>query len=70
MQCAPQGGYQIQIFGDIECAEAYDVASVFDRDGEKWQDLYDYTCYSGTADILPIIFQCVSQRGEFSVSQI
>jgi hypothetical protein len=68
-QCGPQDGDQIQTFGAIGCEQAYDVAASYDVYGEKYQALGGFTCYSGTAEVAPTIFQCVSEKGEFAVSQ-
>lgn len=69
VECPPQGGYQIQISGAVDCSYAYDVASAYDPGGDKFQAVYEFDCYSGTAEIRPIVLQCVSADGEFAVSQ-
>ena len=70
--CAPQGGNQIKINGDgITCDQAYAVAAKYDLQGEKYQKIDTdgtWTCYSGTVESRPLIFQCVSgQATEFAV---
>lgn len=70
--CAPQGGNQIKINGDgISCDQAYAIAAKYDLQGEKYQKIDTdgtWTCYSGTVESRPLIFQCVSgQATEFAV---
>jgi hypothetical protein len=70
--CAPQGGNQIKINGDgISCDDAYTIAAKYDLQGEKYQEIKaaeKWTCYTGTVESRPLIFQCVSgQETEFGV---
>lgn len=70
--CAPQGDYHVKINGDgITCDNAYKIAARYDRKGEKYQKIDaagTWTCYAGTAESRPLIFQCVSgQDTEFGV---
>ena len=70
--CATQDGSQIKINGEgISCAEAYTIAKGYDLRGEKYQRIeaaVAWTCYTGTIESRPLIFQCVSGQGtEFGV---
>ena len=69
-QCKPQDDYQINIaVGDITCEDAYEIADEYDLDGEKYQDIGSFQCYTGTAQTRPLIFQCVSDSAEFALSE-
>lgn len=68
--CDPQGGYFIQIYGDLSCADAYAIAAGFDLQGEAFQELGTFTCYTSPADVRPIIFQCADGDIDFAVSQV
>jgi hypothetical protein len=70
--CAPRGGNQIKITGAaLSCDDAYTIAARYDLQGEKYQKIdaaVTWTCYTGTAETRPLIFQCVSGEGtEFGV---
>ncbi len=70
--CAPDGGYHVKITGDgITCDDAYKIATRYDRKGEKYQKAdvgRTWTCYAGTAESRPLVFQRVSVQGtEFGV---
>ena len=69
-QCAARDGYQIAVqSGDLGCDTAYGIAAAYDRDGDKYQVIGDFTCYSAVADVYPIVLLCVSGDTEFAVSQ-
>ncbi|MGV0720603.1 hypothetical protein ABQF17_17720 [Mycolicibacterium elephantis] len=69
--CPPRDGYSIVIAaGDIDCVTAADYAAQYDRDGEKYQTIGPFTCYSATATTAPLLFQCVADtvdHAEFAV---
>jgi len=68
--CTPQGDYQISITGGtIACADAYAIASKYDLQGDKYQTIDGFQCASGTADVRPLIFECISDSAEFGVYQ-
>lgn len=70
-RCAPRFGQVIDITaGDIDCITASDYAVQFDLNGDKYQTIGPFTCYSGTAMTAPLLFQCVADtedRAEFAV---
>lgn len=70
-QCPPRDGYSIVIHaGDIDCVTAADYAVQYDVNGDKYQSIGPFTCYSGTAMTAPLLFQCVADtedRAEFAV---
>ena len=68
VDCAPQGGYQISLYGYLTCAEAYDIAARYDPDGAKYQEIDPFTCYAAPSDVRPIIFQCAHGDNDFAVS--
>ena len=68
VDCAPQWGYQISLYGYLTCAEAYDIAARYDVDGEKYQEIDPFTCYTAPSDVRPIIFQCAHGDNDFAVS--
>ncbi len=70
VQCAPQGDYQIQLYGDIACADAYDIATAYDLDGEMFQEISVFTCYTAPSDVRPIVFQCAAGDTDFAVSLV
>ena len=56
--------------GDIDCVTASDFAAQYDLDGDKYQQIGPFTCYSGNAMTAPLLFQCVADtedQAEFAV---
>ncbi|MGV0871083.1 hypothetical protein [Mycolicibacterium sp. XJ879] len=70
-QCPARDGYGIVIHaGDIDCVTAADFAVQYDVNGDKYQTIGPFTCYSATAATAPLLFQCVADtedRAEFAV---
>lgn len=70
-KCAPRFGQVIDITaGDIDCITASDYAVKYDLNGDKYQVIGPFTCYSGNAMTAPLLFQCVADtedRAEFAV---
>jgi hypothetical protein len=67
--CQPQNQSQINIVdGPISCGDAYATASQYLAEGDKYQQIGTFTCYSGNAMTLPVVLSCTSDAGEFSVS--
>ncbi|BBX03037.1 hypothetical protein [Mycolicibacterium moriokaense] len=70
-QCPPRDGLAIQITaGDIDCVTAADYAAKYDLNGEKYQEIGPFTCYSGNAMTAPLLFTCVAnteEKAEFAV---
>jgi hypothetical protein len=71
LQCPPRFGQLIEITaGDINCATASDFAVQYDPNGDKYQQIGPFTCYSGNAMTAPLLFQCVADtadHAEFAV---
>jgi len=69
--CAPANGQSIVItVGDIDCVTAADFAAQYDPNGDKYQQIGPFTCYSGNAMTAPLLFQCVADTedaAEFGV---
>ena len=56
--------------GDIDCVTASDFAAQYDLAGDKYQQIGPFTCYSGNAMTVPLLFQCVADtedQAEFAV---
>ena len=56
--------------GDIDCVTASDFAAQYDLNGDKYQQIGPFTCYSGNAMTAPLLFQCVADtedQAEFGV---
>jgi hypothetical protein len=70
-QCPPRDGQRIVITaGDIDCVTASDYAIQYDVDGDKYQQIGPFTCYSGNAMTAPLLFTCVADtadQAEFAV---
>lgn len=70
-KCAPRFGQVIDITaGDIDCITASDYAVQYNLNGDKYQVIGPFTCYSGNAMTAPLLFQCVADtedRAEFAV---
>ncbi len=70
-QCEPRFGQIINItVGDIDCITASDFAVQYDQEGDKYQQIGPFTCYSGNAMTAPLLFQCVADTpdgAEFAV---
>ena len=66
--CPPQDGRRIDITaGVVGCAEAYSVVAAYDFSAGKYQQIQDYTCYTGTAQTAPVVLVCSSGGTEFAV---
>lgn len=69
--CTPRNGRLVDITaGDIDCRTASDYAVQYDLNGDKYQVIGPFTCYSGNAMTAPLLFQCVADtedRAEFAV---
>ncbi|AEV76005.1 hypothetical protein MycrhN_5536 [Mycolicibacterium rhodesiae NBB3] len=69
--CPPRDGQSVVItVGDIDCVTAADFAAQYDPNGDKYQQIGPFTCYSGNAMTAPLIFQCVADtedHAEFGV---
>ncbi|WP_313675230.1 hypothetical protein [Mycolicibacterium sp.] len=67
-RCEPQDGRRIEIHaGTISCAQAYSTAASYDLQGEKYQEIGLFNCYTGTAQTAPMLLVCSSGGVEFSV---
>ena len=63
--CAPSGGQSIVITaGDIDCVTAADYAAQYDPNGDKFQTIGPFSCYSGNAMTAPLLFQCVADTAD------
>jgi len=71
VHCPPRFGQLIDItVGDIDCVTASDFAVQYDPNGDKYQQIGPFTCYSGNAMTAPLLFQCVADtadHAEFAV---
>ena len=69
--CPPRFGQRVEITaGDIDCVTAGDFAVQYDLNGDKYQQIGPFTCYSGNAMTAPLLFQCVADtadQAEFAV---
>jgi hypothetical protein len=64
-QCPPQNGQVVEInVGDIDCVTASDFAAQYDVNGDKYQHVGPFTCYSGNAMTAPLLFQCVADTAD------
>ncbi|MFC3777840.1 hypothetical protein [Mycolicibacterium holsaticum] len=64
-QCPPRDGKSIVItVGDIDCVTAADYAAQYDVNGDKYQAIGPFTCYSATAATAPLLFQCVEDSAD------
>jgi hypothetical protein len=65
LQCPPRFGQLIEItVGDIDCVTASNIAAQYDLDGDKYQHIGSFTCYSGNAMTAPLLFQCVADTAD------
>ncbi len=67
--CPSPPGLQYEVVGGVTCADTW-VADSYDQQGDKYQDIANFTCYGSTADQKPVVFTCVSDSGELVVSAI
>jgi len=69
--CPPADGQSVVItVGDIDCVTAADIGAQYDPNGDKYQHIGAFTCYSGNAMTAPLLFQCVADTpdaAEFGV---
>jgi hypothetical protein len=69
--CPPVNGSSIDITnGPISCGDAYATAARYQADGDKYQQIDAFTCYSGNAMTAPVVLNCVSDVSEFAVSTV
>lgn len=69
--CQPVNGSSIDITsGPISCVDAYSTAGRYQPDGDKYQQIDAFTCYSGNAMTAPVVLSCVSDASEFAVSAV
>jgi hypothetical protein len=63
--CAARDGLSVVItVGDIDCATAADYAARYDPNGDKYQQIGPFTCYSANAMTAPLLFQCVADNAD------
>ena len=71
VSCPPQNQSQIDIVdGPITCGDAYATAGQYQAEGEKYQQIGPFTCYTGNAMTLPVVLSCTSDTAEFAVNNI
>ncbi|MET0450235.1 MAG: hypothetical protein ABW137_00225 [Mycobacterium sp.] len=70
LACPPGDEYQLDIRGDVTCEYAATVASAYEWEGDKYQDLYEFTCYSAQYDVYPVVLTCVRGDDEVVVSEV
>lgn len=66
----PGDTLDLAVAGGISCEEAETVAAAYDLAGDKYQDVYDFTCYGAAADVYPIVYTCVRGDQEIVVSEV
>jgi hypothetical protein len=70
-QCQARGTQQIDIFnGPLNCDQAYQIVGAYDFQGQKYQDIQGFTCYTGNAMTMPTVLSCASPNGDFAVNQL
>lgn len=69
LACPSPPGLQYEVVGGVTCADTW-VADSYDYQGDKYQDIANFTCYSGTADQRPVVLTCVSENGELVASSV
>lgn len=63
--CPPHQGQKIAIsVGTIDCESAAYYTDQYDPNGNKFQTIGPFTCYSSNAFTVPLIFTCVSKEPE------
>ena len=71
VSCPPQNQSQINIVdGPITCGDAYATAGQYLAEGEKYQQIGPFTCYTGNAMTLPVVLSCTSDTSEFAVNNV
>ncbi len=68
-ECPVQDAAQIKILsGDVSCADAHSIAAQYDLQGDKYQQIDTWTCYSEITATSPLMLTCASdQNAEFAV---
>jgi hypothetical protein len=70
-QCPARGAQQIDIVdGPVTCDQAYQVVGAYDFQGQKYQEIQGFTCYTGNAMTMPTVLSCVSGNADFAVNQV
>lgn len=67
--CPSPAGYSYEVAGSVTCLDTW-VVDAYDQQGDKYQDIADFTCYSSTADQQPVVLTCASDQGELVVSAV
>lgn len=70
LECPPGDTLGLDIAGGVTCEEAEWVAVRYDPAGDKYQDVFDFTCYGAAADVYPIVYTCVRGNDEIVVSEL
>jgi hypothetical protein len=69
--CQARGTQQIDIIdGPISCDAAYQIVGGYNPQGEKYQEVQGFTCYTGNAMTRPIVLSCVSGNTDFAVNDV
>ena len=68
-ECPVQDAARIKILsGDVSCADAHSIAAQYDLQGDKYQQIDTWTCYSEITATSPLMLTCASdQNAEFAV---
>ena len=70
-QCQARGIQQIDLLnGPVNCDQAYQIVGAYDFQGQKYQDIQGFTCYTGNAMTMPTVLSCASPNGDFAVNQL
>lgn len=70
LECPPADDLEMDIAGGLSCEQAVIVAAAYDREGDKYQAVHDFTCYGAAADVYPIVYTCVRGDQEIVVSEV
>jgi hypothetical protein len=71
LHCPARDAQQIDIIdGPITCDGAYQIVGQYTSDGEKYQQIEGFTCYTGNAMTVPVVLSCVSGDSDFAVNTV
>lgn len=67
--CAPGDTHRIDVRG-VSCEYAATVVSAYQWEGDKYQEIYEFTCYTAQYDVRPVVLTCVAGEQEIVVSEL
>lgn len=69
VSCPPGDTHRLDVRG-VGCDDASTVVGAYRWEGDKFQTISEFTCYSAQYDVYPIVLTCVGGESEIVVSEL